>query len=290
MANTIVGLGEVLWDVFPDQRLLGGAPANVAYNASVLGNVGIVASRAGDDDLGHDLVDQLSSRNVETGYIQTDPSHPTGTVNVTFSDGDPRYEIVLDVAWDFIEWTDEWENLAATCQAVCFSSLSQRNDPSRTTIERFLEATAPDCLRVLDINLRPPFVNEDVLRSSIEHANVVKYNYQESLFLKRLFWKDDFERWLLSEAGIDVVCVTRGAEGCDLFAGENHASAAAESIDTSRGDPVGAGDAFSAALIDGLLKKIPLETVAHRANRYAGVVASLKGGMPDMPPLTDIGI
>lgn len=290
MARTIIGLGEVLWDVFPDERRLGGAPANVAYHACTLGNAGIVASRVGDDDLGNELTARLSEQEVETGYIQVDGSHPTGTVQVTFSDGDPRYEIVRDVAWDFIEWTTDWEKLATDCDAVCFSTLAQRNDESRETIEHFLEATQPGCLRVLDVNLRPPFVKEDVLRTAIEHATVVKYNHQEHLFLKRLFWKDDFEAWLLEEAGIDVVCVTRGAEGCEVFSRSEQVSVPAEAIDTTDGDPVGAGDAFSAALIDGLLQKLPLNRVAHRANRYAGLVASKKGGMPILPPLSDIGL
>lgn len=284
MSKTVVGLGEVLWDVFPEEQLLGGAPANVAYHASALGNEGLVASRVGEDELGDELRRELSKRGLDTTPIQTDPTAPTGTVQVTFSDrGDPRYEIVRDVAWDCLEWTSEWQTLAERSSAVCYSTLAQRETQSRTTVERFLEATAPHCVRVLDVNLRPPFVNEDILRSSIAHATVVKYNYQEGRFLKRLFWQDDLEAWLCKEQGIGLVCVTRGADGAELFTQEEHVTVAAGSVDTSQGDPVGAGDAYSAALIDGLLKGLPLEEVAQRANRYAGLVASLKGGMPEVP-------
>jgi fructokinase len=290
VANLIVGLGEVLWDIFPDERRLGGAPANVAYHAAVLGNESVVASRVGDDDLGADLTVQLSDKGVGTACIQTDTAHPTGTVEVSFVEGDPRYEIVRDVAWDFLEWTADWEALAKKCSAVCFSTLAQRSPVSRATIERFLDATSPDCLRVLDVNLRPPFVNGDFLRSSIERANVVKYNHQEHLFLERLFWKDDIERWLCRDAGVDVVCMTRGAAGCDLFTRDSRASVDARKIDTRGGDPVGAGDAFSAALIDGLLRRLVLQDVARRANHYAGLVAARRGGMPEMPPLRELGV
>lgn len=290
MGNVIVGLGEVLWDVFPDEKRLGGAPANVAYHAAVLQNKGVVASRVGEDELGTDLVSQLKDKNLDVTFVQTDTTHPTGTVQVTFIDGDPRYEIVRDVAWDFLEWTSDWRELAAECSAVCFSTLAQRDERSRATIMEFLDATGPECLRVLDVNLRPPFVNEDILRTSLERANVVKYNYQEHLFLKRLFWKDDLERWLCREMNVRVACMTRGSEGCELFSAHSRASVKARRIDTSNGDPVGAGDAFSAALIDGLLKDLGLDEVARRANHYAGLVASLKGGMPAMPALSELGI
>ncbi|HEY5564694.1 MAG TPA: carbohydrate kinase [Rhodothermia bacterium] len=290
MANLIVGLGEVLWDIFPDERRLGGAPANVAYHAAVLGNESVVASRVGGDELGTDLTAQLSDKGVGVACIQTDTAHPTGTVQVTFVEGEPRYEIVRDVAWDFLAWTEDWKNLAENCSAVCFSTLSQRSPVSRATIERFLDATSPDCLRVLDVNLRPPFVNEAILRSSIQRANVVKYNYQEHLFLERLFLKDNVERWLCRDAGVDVVCMTRGAAGCDLFTRDSRASVDARKIDTGGGDPVGAGDAFSAALIDGLLKHLALQDVARRANHYAGMVAARRGGMPEMPALRDLGV
>jgi len=282
MKPLVVGLGEVLWDVFPDARLLGGAPANVAYHASVLGNEGLVASRVGNDELGEALVAELRVKGLNPEYVQQDPTHATGTVQVTFANGDPRYEIVRDVAWDFLASTPDWDRLASACSAACFSTLAQRSETSRETIEGFLAGMGPDALRVLDVNLRPPFVSETVLKSSIDRANVVKYNHQEGLFLKRLFWKDDLEAWLTDELGIRVVCVTKGADGCQLFTSDKRVSIASSSVDTSQGDPVGAGDGFSAALIDGLLKGLPLDLVARRANQYAGHVASKKGAMPDM--------
>ncbi len=285
MKPQVVGLGEVLWDVFPDARFLGGAPANVAYHASVLGNEGLVASRVGDDEFGRALVAELRGKGLNPDYVQLDPSHPTGTVQVTFVDGDPRYEIVRDVAWDFLAVAPDWNALASTCSAVCFSTLAQRSDDSRETILTFLAEMQPDALRVLDVNLRPPFVSETVLKASIDRANVVKYNYQEGLFLKRLFWQDDLEAWLTDELGIRVVCVTKGSDGCELVTRDERVSVPGSAVDTSSGDPVGAGDGFSAALIDGLLKGLPLEAVARRANIYAGQVASKKGAMPDMSAL-----
>src|SRR5712671_4875570 len=145
--HTVVGLGELLWDLLPAGKQLGGAPANFAYMTSLLGDHGIPASRLGDDDLGAEAVRRLGDLGLPTDFIQRDTRHPTGMVRVEVdSAGQPRFEICESVAWDFLEWTPQWQELAAQADAVCFGSLAQRSAPSRSTIRSFLESTRPDAV------------------------------------------------------------------------------------------------------------------------------------------------
>src|SRR5205085_2856775 len=153
-AHNIVGVGELLWDILPAGRQLGGAPANFAYISTLLGGKGIVASRLGRDSLGDEAIRHLADLNLTTAFIERDPLHPTGTVHVEIDHaGQPKFEIVEDVAWDFLEWTPDWEQLAATASAICFGSLAQRGPKSRGTIRKLL-AARNNAVRVFDVNLR----------------------------------------------------------------------------------------------------------------------------------------
>jgi fructokinase len=282
--HIIVGIGELLWDLFPSGKQLGGAPSNFSYITNLLGDAGIPASRIGSDALGNEAVQRLSQLGVKTNYLQRDGTYPTGTVNVAVdSSGQPRFEILRPVAWDFFEWTPVWQRLAAQADAVCFGSLAQRTTESRSTIGHFLRATRSDAVRVFDVNLRQNFYSKDVIEESLGHATIVKLNHDELPVVMRLLgWEHHGEREsagrLLSFAGMKLVCVTRGANGSLLSTRDQcseHPGIKVEVVDT-----VGAGDAFTAALLHGYLRAEPLDRINENANRVGAWVASKTGGMP----------
>jgi len=177
---TVVGLGEILWDLLPSGRQLGGAPANFAYCSHLLGERAVVASCIGADDLGTQVRESLLGKGLTDQFLQTDPSHATGTVNVHLNaDGQPRFEITEPVAWDFLEWTPTWQALAESADAVCFGSLAQRSQQSGRTILQFVDATRREALRIFDVNLRQAYYSADIIRESAARANVVKLNDEE---------------------------------------------------------------------------------------------------------------
>ena len=280
----IVGLGEVLWDLLPQGKQLGGAPANFAYISGVLGHRAIVASATGADALGRDLRRQFEELKLDTSFLQTDPAHPTGTVKVRLDPrGQPEYEIEQDVAWDFLAWTPQWQQLAAQADAVCFGSLAQRSAVSRSTIRSFLAGSRSDAIRIFDVNLRQNFFCAEVLRESFRLANVAKLNDSElPIVMRSLGLSGDDERSsaasLLRAFGLKLVCVTRGARGSLLVReGEcdEHPGFAVRVQDL-----VGAGDAFTATLAHHVLRGSPLRVVNEAANRMGAWVASQAGGTP----------
>lgn len=278
--STIVGLGEVLWDLFPDRRRPGGAPANMAYHAHVLGHRGVVASRVGRDALGTELRDLLDRRGVDTDYVQVDNEHDTGTVRVEFVEGEPTYTIVENVAWDYLAVTAALKELAAELDAVCFSTLSQRSPVARTTIRHILDLVKPSIPRVLDVNLRPPFFDADVLGASFRRANVVKMNRAERDVVQELFEVDDVSQWLFDEHDIALICLTKGADGSELITPDEHVAQAAPEADISGGDAVGVGDSFLAVICHHLLEGTSLDAMLTAANRYSAYVVTQRGGMP----------
>ena len=279
----IVGIGEILWDLLPTGKQPGGAPANFAYVSKQLGGNGIVASRVGNDDLGKDLSKELSKK-IAVEDIQIDEKFQTGVVNVNFENGQPNYEIVENAAWDFLELTEAWKEIAQKADAVCFGSLAQRNEVSRKTIREFVSLTRSDCWRIFDVNLRQNYFSAEILRESLQTANVVKLNHEELPIIADIFEikaADETERAknLREKFGLRVVCVTRGANGSLLIA-ENETSAHA-GIEVEIADTVGAGDAFTAAMTHGFLKGWSLEEINQKANRIGAFVASKAGAMPD---------
>src|SRR5438477_4131722 len=184
----VVGLGEILWDMLPNGKQLGGAPANFAYISSLLGSDGIVASRIGDDSLGNEAVQRLAALGVTTELMQCDPAHPTGVVQVKVDHaGQPTFEIAEDSAWDFLDWTSDWQALAQHADAICFGSLAQRGPVSRTTIRRFIGGTQAKAVRVFDVNLRQAFFSAEVLSESMKMADIVKLNHEELPRIIQLF-------------------------------------------------------------------------------------------------------
>src|SRR5215467_8747366 len=158
MKKKVVGLGEVLWDLFPERTYLGGAPANFAYITTLMGDQGIVASRVGEDSRGLEALRRMEEMGLDIDHVQTDREHPTGSVNVEVDGkGQPRFEIAQPVAWDHFQWTLDWQHLAETVDAVCFGSLAQRSQASRESIQRFLKATSRRTLKIFDVNLRQSY-------------------------------------------------------------------------------------------------------------------------------------
>ena len=215
----IVGLGELLWDLLPAGKQLGGAPANFAYITTLLGNEGIAASCVGSDDLGDEAIRRLTQLGVSTTFIQRDTNHPTGKVNVKVdSTGQPSFEICAPVAWDFLEWTAQWQKLAEQADAVCFGSLAQRSAVSRSTIGCFLDATPAQALRVFDVNLRQNFYSKEILSNSMQRARIAKLNHEEVPRIMQLFGLEHLDnessaQRLLSLYSLELVCVTRGQAG-----------------------------------------------------------------------------
>lgn len=282
MSRTIVAVGEALWDVFPDRRLPGGAPCNVAYHAARLGERGVIVTRVGADAAGDELVGFLRDRGIATDYVQRDRRRPTGTVRVTGTAREPRFTITPDVAWDHLTAPRAARALVRSAAAVCVGTLAQRGERSRTAIQRLLADARGRALVVVDVNLRPPFVDPETVTATFRAADVVKASEVEVARLSALLDRRDLVAWLLHEVGVRAVCVTRGPDGASLATAEVTVSARGIAVDTARGDPVGAGDAFTAAITRQLVRGAAPEPALHLANRYAALVAARRGAMPDL--------
>jgi fructokinase len=281
---TVVGLGELLWDIFPKGKELGGAPANFAYMTSLLGDYGIVASRVGSDALGRTAGRRLERIGLRSRYLQIDTKHATGTVKVEVDPaGQPSFEIAESVAWDFFEWTPEWERLAAAADAVCFGSLAQRSPQSRATIQAFLKEVRRGTTRVFDVNLRQAFYSADTLAESMKLTDIVKLNQDELPIVVKLlgheFQNDErAARWLRDTYSLQIVCVTHSAKGSLLVSGSETSQHPGCRVVVA--DTVGSGDAFTAALVYHYLRRGSLATLNEAANRMGAWVASQTGATP----------
>jgi fructokinase len=279
----IVGLGEVLWDIFPERACLGGAPANFAYITMLMGNEGIVASRVGEDSRGREALRRLRELGLDVEHLQTDRSLATGTVKVEVDNkGLPQYEIAQPVAWDFLEWAADWQELAATADAVCFGSLAQRAETSRTTIRSFLRA-AVKAVKIFDVNLRQSYYSRDVLTESMKLANIVKLNDEELPKVTALCGfphKDERSsaQRLRDVYDLELVCITRGANGSLLLQDSNISEHGGFHVKVA--DTVGSGDAFTAGLVHEYLRNASSDRMNEVANQLGAWVASEAGAMP----------
>ncbi len=283
----IVGLGEVLWDMLPGGRQLGGAPANVAFHANGLGGRGAVVSCVGDDELGREIRRLLAEAGLDDRAVGVDPDRPTGTVTVELdAGGKPTFTIHENVAWDAIPFDDVLAELMARADAVCFGSLAQRSETSRATIRRALQATKPGCLRICDVNLRQSYYSRDVLVESFRAADVLKLNDEELPVVARLLAlsaADDESamRELLQQFDLRLVILTSGPAGSVLMSPQQTSRRPASQVDVV--DSVGAGDAFTAAAAMGLLGGADLATIHDRAEQVAGYVCTQPGATPALP-------
>ena len=279
--KVIVGIGEILWDMLPSGKALGGAPANFAYHATRLGEEGWAVSAIGPDALGREIMDIVAEKRLKSLISISDK--PTGTVQVELdARGVPTYTIMEGVAWDHIPFTPEMEALARRADAVCFGSLVQRM-ASRDSVLRFLRATRPEALKVFDINLRQHYYTREVLEESLEIADILKINDEEIRIVADMFGLggDDVavSRSLIDRYGLRLVILTKGAEGSEVITADDtlpQPAGEAEVVDT-----VGAGDSFTAAFVVAYLRGDSLADAQRLASDTAAYVCSRKGAMPE---------
>jgi fructokinase len=284
----MIGLGEVLWDILPSGKVLGGAPSNFAYMTHLLGNEAIVASRVGNDQLGREACTLIQKLGLSTAYVQHDHQHETGTATVSIdAEGQPSFTIKESAAWDFLEWTAEWEELSSRADAVCFGSLAQRSSRSAETIETFLRNAQTRALMICDVNLRQSFYSKDGLSRSFQHAHLVKLNEQELVLVSSLLelgvgTQEKLARQLLNEFALRLVVVTRGSRGSLLVSESETVEHGGFQVKVV--DAIGAGDAFTACLAHYYLGGYSLQDMGEFANRFASWVATQRGATPLISP------
>lgn len=283
----IAGIGEILWDLLPEGRQLGGAPANFACHSQALGADTRIITRIGPDPLGDETLSRLVHAGLDTRLIQRDPSAPTGTASVDLSaDGQPRFTIHENVAWDRLQVTSDALAMLAGIHAVCFGTLAQRTPAASAAVQALVQATPASAVRVFDLNLRQHYHSPAVIQRSLELATVLKLNDAELPVLARQFnLTGDVDSQLgrlMDHFQLDAVALTLGAHGSLLVspAGKSpHHGLPVQVVDT-----VGAGDAFTAALTLGLLARWPLDEINALANQTARFVCSQAGATPNLPP------
>ena len=292
MKGLVIGMGEALWDVLPEGKKIGGAPANFAYHVSQFGLPSCVVSAIGNDPLGHEIIENFTSKGL-THQIETVP-YPTGTVQVEIDQaGVPQYEIKENVAWDNIPYTAKLEQLAEKTSAICFGSLAQRNVVSRNTINRFLDAIPAENypLIVFDVNLRQGFYNKEILCNSMKRCNILKINDEELVTVSRMFGYPGIDLqdkcWiLLGKYNLRMLILTCGINGSYVFTPGNVSFQPTPKVEVA--DTVGAGDSFTAAFISSILKGKSVAEAHSRAVQTSAFVCTKKGAMPILPPeLTD---
>jgi fructokinase len=287
-------MGEALWDVLPEGKKIGGAPANFAYHVSQFGLPSCVVSAVGDDALGEEIVENFTSKGLNQ-LIEKVP-YPTGTVQVEIDQaGIPQYEIKENVAWDNIPYTAHLEQLAQRTCAVCFGSLAQRNVVSRNTINRFLDAMPEDKqsdnLIVFDVNLRQGFYNKDILCNSMERCNILKINDEELITVSRMFGYPGIDLqdkcWiLLGKYNLKMLILTCGINGSYVFTPGHVSFQPTPKVEVA--DTVGAGDSFTAAFIASILRGKSVSEAHRKAVETSAFVCTHKGAMPILPKeLTD---
>jgi fructokinase len=277
----IAGIGEVLWDLLPQGKVLGGAPANFAYHARMLGADSYIVSAIGKDELGTEIIDRLSSHNIHLQIEELD--HPTGVVNVSLNEaGVPCYEIKEQVAWDHISLSNQVADLATQLDAVCFGSLAQRSNISEMSIKKFVSLVPDNALKVFDINLRQNYYTKALIDESLQLANVLKINDEELQALVGMYGLsgDDLSacRHLAKMFNLKMVACTYGANGSLLCSLTESSFMKTPKVTVK--DTVGAGDAFSAALIVGMLNDFPMKRFHEMAVKLSAYICTMEGAMP----------
>ena len=287
MKDIVVGIGEILWDMLPEGKKLGGAPANFAYHVSQFGLPSCVVSAVGDDALGNEIHENFTSKGLN--YIIDKVPYPTGTVQVEIDQaGIPQYDIKENVAWDNIPFTHALETLAKKTKAICFGSLAQRNVVSRETINRFLDTMQnnDDSIVVFDVNLRQGFYNKEILCNSMERCNILKINDEELVTISRMFGYPGIDLqdkcWiLLGKYNLKMLILTCGINGSYVFTPGNVSFQPTPIVEVA--DTVGAGDSFTAAFISSIIKGRSVAEAHSLAVRTSAFVCTKKGAMPTLP-------
>lgn len=287
MNEIVVGMGEALWDVLPEGKKIGGAPANFAYHVSQFGLPSCVVSAVGADALGKEIVENFTSKGLN--QLIAEVPYPTGTVQVELDRaGVPQYDIKENVAWDNIPYTEQLAELAGRTKAVCFGSLAQRNVVSRQTINRFLDEMpqGEDTLRVFDVNLRQGFYSKEILCESMERCNILKINDEELVTVSRMFGYPGIDLqdkcWiLLGKYDLKMLILTCGINGSYVFTPGHVSFQPTPKVEVA--DTVGAGDSFTSAFIASILKGKSVPQAHRRAVQVSAFVCTKKGAMPVLP-------
>ena len=287
MKRYIIGLGEALWDVLPEGKKLGGAPANFAYHAGQFGLDTIAISALGEDALAEETIEALKEHDLN--YLMPRVPYPTGTVQVTLAEGGiPTYDIKEGVAWDNIPYTDEMAEIAKNARAVCFGSLAQRNVVSRENIRKFLADTPADCLKICDINLRQQFYSKEILEDSFRLCNILKINDEELVVVNRMFGYDGLDmrqtcEKMVQDYGLKMLVLTCGTNGSYVFTDDGLTSFQ-DTPKVEVADTVGAGDSFTGSFVASILFGKSVPEAHHTAVQVSAYVCTQKGAMPTLPP------
>ena len=282
----IIGLGEALWDVLPEGKKLGGAPANFAYHAGQFGLDTIAISALGEDALAEETIEALKEHDLN--YLMPRVPYPTGTVQVTLAEGGiPTYDIKEGVAWDNIPYTDEMAEIAKNARAVCFGSLAQRNKVSRENIRKFLADTPSDCLKICDINLRQQFYSKEILEDSFRLCNILKINDEELVVVNRMFGYDGLDmrqtcEKMVQDYGLKMLVLTCGTNGSYVFTDDGLTSFQ-DTPKVEVADTVGAGDSFTGSFCACILNGKPVQEAHKTAVQVSAFVCTQNGAMPVIP-------
>jgi len=286
MKNLIIGLGEALWDMLPEGKKLGGAPANFAYHAGQFGLDTLAISALGEDKLADETIEALEQNGLK--YLMPRVPYATGTVQVTLTgEGIPTYEIKENVAWDNIPFNDEIKAAAKNCRAVCFGSLAQRNIVSRQTIQQFLDATPEDCIKICDINLRQQFFSKEILEESFKRCNILKINDEELVVVTRMFGYQELDdakicEKMVKEYNLQMLVLTCGTNGSHVFTADGkHSFQQTPKVEVA--DTVGAGDSFTGSFCAAILNGKPVEEAHRIAVEVSAYVCTQNGAMPKYP-------
>lgn len=285
MKRLVVGLGEVLWDMLPEGRKIGGAPVNFAYHAGQFGIDTMAVSAIGNDKLGEDTIAEMNGKHLN--HIFPSVPYPTGSVQVSLDEkGVPAYDIKENVAWDNIPFTNEIESVARSCRAVCFGSLAQRNAVSRNTIRKFIESTPSGCIRIFDINLRQNFYTSNVIRDSLELCNILKINDEEIMLVSRMFNYDSSNienvcRTIMEDFSLEMVILTCGTKGSYIFTKGGVSFMPTPKVNVA--DTVGAGDSFTGSFCAAILRGLPVAEAHKKGVEVSAYVCTQNGAMPEIP-------
>lgn len=280
----VVGIGELLWDVFPAGKRAGGAPINFVYHATQQGAAGYAISAVGNDNAGTEIIQELERNHIASDYISR-VDRPTGLVLVDLINGIPTYDIIEDVAWDYIPLTDAAIELVKQADAICYGTLAQRSPESHATLNALLSHAPADALRFFDINLRQSYYTKELIEESLKKANVLKINDEELVILRKLFHlkgrANDICHTLIDRYHLRYLVLTAGADYSTVYAPGEESTILTPHVDVA--DTVGAGDSFSGAFVCAILQGASLREAHLKAVETAAFVCTQLGAWPAYP-------